>query len=266
MISEAADNYTELRYDQTNLTKGKYEKRCSMKWKIEVYYDDQSLEAFTPTKKEFSQAAQLWKRFCSLKSNQTLHLNSKRDYKNLSHLMGIINAKYLAYIGLVYAGGESDGIVTISVKGKNVQKAIKQNNKFKKKCEAVVQSLGINKKTTEHDAALLINNYLIDRIEYEENTIDDYKKYEDFVAIYTGKGICEDYARAFYFLTKTCGIKCGLIYDNVISGGHAYNVVNIGRRNFYIDVTWSDSVNNNSYFMVSKNYILREHTISILYW
>ncbi len=67
-----------------------------------------------------------------------------------------------------------------------------------------------------------------------------------------GKAVCQGYSEAFQYIMNRIGIPCGTVTglarssdpysqdDNGETIPHAWNYVNIGGKNYWIDVTWDD--------------------------
>lgn len=238
-------------------------KTVSMKYYSDNIYQDSDFNCFKATNKDLKQAKKLWNKLKKLKKNSKMVLSTKK-YKNLEKLMRIIDAKYLPYITLDYIEESDYKHTKITIKGKDVKKAIKSNNKYSKKYKKLIKNIGINKNTSEETAVVLINNYLRNLLTYGENSSKYVSKYDDHSGLYSKKGICIDYAYLFQYLAKTCGLKCGIVLDH--TQNHAYNIVYINNKETYIDVCWNDCLNENLYIFLSENDISKDHNIDVIVW
>jgi transglutaminase/protease-like cytokinesis protein 3 len=82
-------------------------------------------------------------------------------------------------------------------------------------------------------------------------------------AIVHCNAICEGYSKAFSLLCRLCGIPCLIVYGQAKNEMHAWNMVNIGGVNTFVDVTWdSHKIGiSHRYLNVSDDIILQDHII-----
>ena len=254
----------ELPYENCNLTNNRFENTISMERENILYLDDVSQKAIKPTKKELKQAKSLYKKISKMKKRDTLVLTNK-EYKNITRLMGIINTEYFYYVDLDCTfSANTRGIEKYELKGYKVQKNIRLNKEVGAEYQRILKDIGLNKNTTEHDAELLINNYIKDMIEYDFNSDEELEEYGGGnISLYTKKGICDDYSMLFYYLANGCGLKCGKVIDYDMK--HAYNIVYVGGKPTYVDVCWNDTVGN-EYIFLTEEEILKSHGIDKIIW
>ena len=249
-------------YENSHLTNNKFENTISMKSSTPSYYNDVTSKAIKPTKKELKQADKLYKKLLKVKKNKKCVISSS-GYKNIDRLMGIIDKKYFCYYSLEGSvESVSDGKIKYIIKGNDVKKCVKLNKKLKKDYGELIKKIGLSNETTEHDAVLLINDYLVKYLEYGNSLVGSSEEHID--PIYSRIGICQDYANMFYLISNRVGLKSGIVYDNVLN--HAYNVVYIGGKKFYIDACWNDAYGYNMYIFMSKSEVLKSHHISKIVW
>lgn len=253
----------ELPYENTHLTNNRFEATVSMKPYRIIYRDDVSYKIIKPTKKELKQAKQLYKKIIRTKGKKSITVSTKK-YKNLTRLMGIIKTNYFYYSDLDCSQVASYNYYRYKIKGSDIQHCFKQNKMTKSKYKGIIKELGINKNTTEHDAVLLINNYIVNFMKYNYNSSKDIEVYGADVTLYTGVGVCADYANMFYNLAIICGLKCGVVIDEEMN--HAYNIVYIGGKPTYIDVCWNDTPCGNVYIFLTKEELLKSHGITRIEW
>lgn len=252
----------ELPYENYNLTNSRFENTVSMERNTPIYRDDITNKVFKPTKKELKQAEKLYKKLTRVKKGKKITITSK-EYKNLTRLMGIINEKYFHYVSL--SGTVMvDKYYIYEIYGSTVKQQIQYNTDIEKRYQNIIKELGINKNTTEHDAILLINNYIMDYVKYDFNSDEDVERYQDHAILYTKISICGNYADMFYELANICGLKCGVVIDDNMK--HAYNIVYVGGKPTYIDVCWNDCLHENIYIFMTKEEILKSHGITRIRW
>lgn len=82
-----------------------------------------------------------------------------------------------------------------------------------------------------------IHDTLLQVVEYDEKAIMGQSAYS---ALVNGKSVCAGYARAFQYLLQQLGIPS--YYCTGYTGeNHAWNIVEIDKRYYNVDVTWADS-------------------------
>lgn len=67
------------------------------------------------------------------------------------------------------------------------------------------------------------------------------------------KCVCQGYANLFYRLAKEAGLSVRSIRGISFSGGHAWNIVRIGKYYYNVDSTWDSEEDTYSYFLKSTN-------------
>lgn len=96
------------------------------------------------------------------------------------------------------------------------------------------------------------------------------KKYKNKnnITLYTGYGVCENYADLFSEMCARAGIQCRKITGQAGGGGHAWNQVYIDGAWYNVDCTWDDPVTPTrtpvlwyDYFMISMEEMADDH-----YW
>ncbi len=110
---------------------------------------------------------------------------------------------------------------------------------------------GITKKTDPYKALITIYRRLITYIDYDDvglsNNYNDIKRDDNLrslhSALVTGKVVCAGYAVALQYLLHMVGLPCAYVSSEPDKSGgtHAFNVVKIGNRCYYVDVTWGDT-------------------------
>jgi len=88
------------------------------------------------------------------------------------------------------------------------------------------------------------------------------------ITLYTGYGVCEDYANLFYEMCTRAGIQCRVITGRGHEGHHAWNQVYVDGNWYNVDCTWDDPVSRSrtpilryDYFMISMEEMADDH-----YW
>ena len=110
-----------------------------------------------------------------------------------------------------------------------------KNNKAEiLKYEAELQKIidSWDKNLTDLEKAMLINRYIINRIDYD----NDYKIYSFMEALKWNKGTCSAYASIFKKMANLSNLECEFINNKV----HAFNAVKINGEWRFFDSCWND--------------------------
>lgn len=111
--------------------------------------------------------------------------------------------------------------------------------------ETAVQSIiaGAPKDADEYLKAKYVYDYIIDHTEYETGAPDNQNICSVFL---TGQSVCQGYAKAAQLLLNRLGVRTTLVTGKVTAGDrpttlHAWNLVRVNGRDYYMDPTWGDS-------------------------
>ena len=236
-----------------------YTEKCTMQplySKCTRYYDQFLEKAIKPTKKELLLAKKMYKQIKNLKKGKQLIYTNISEVK-FERLCAILNGKYFPYNYAEFGCGCNEKYGDFFyITYKNAHKVVKENKEIKKYVKNVIKSLRITKNTTQYEAIIRINDYLINRIEYG-NLSARHDMNTTYAALKSKKGLCYDYAVCFQLLTQYCGIKTGYVdcyvreYDD---GYHACNVVKLQGDELFVDVCWNDDgTGRNNWLFVTRS-------------
>ena len=131
----------------------------------------------------------------------------------------------------------------------------KKRNELQKAAMPFIR--GITKKTDPYQAILTVYRRLILTLDYDgiglqrdNTTFNDQSKDDNLrslhSALVTHKVVCAGYAVAFQYLMNLIGVTSACVTSEFVNNsGHAFNVVRIKNKCYYIDPTWGDKSNTN---------------------
>ena len=146
-----------------------------------------------------------------------------------------------------------------------------------------VSSINTNE-LTDYQIIKKVHDFICSKTTYDydaQSSIDSNKyALTAYGALVKGKSICQGYSVAFYRLCKELGYSARFVSSptSAIEMGHAWNMVMLDGKYYFVDVTWDDGYlerNSNrsySYFLVSyddlrkNDSVLKEHTLDNKYY
>ena len=117
-------------------------------------------------------------------------------------------------------------------------------------------------KATYNNSAMLGSNSLLFDFDYA---------FSAYGALVKGSCVCQGYAEAFYRICKELGYKCRFVSSDPDEGCHAWNIVQLDGKYYYVDCTWDDEYDGYDFFLVdydrlrSEDTKNREHTLESRY-
>lgn len=121
----------------------------------------------------------------------------------------------------------------------------KQEEYINKELTAIVKSI-ITENMNKYDKIKTINNYLIDRYEYDDSFVSN----NVYSALTTGKTTCQGYAMTAYKMLNLAGVENKIIVGDLKGVPHGWNLVKLHDKWYHLDVTNND-VANNKYFLIN---------------
>lgn len=139
----------------------------------------------------------------------------------------------------------------------NAREELAVNNVIKK----FFSSVDVNN-ISDYELLKKIHDFIIDGCTYSYD-FNNQSVYTAWGALCDGQTVCEGYALAFYRLCKEAGLDVVMDISDPDEGCHAWNVVKLGDKCYYVDTTWDDTEDENNegrydYFLVDYD-TLREN-------
>ncbi len=75
--------------------------------------------------------------------------------------------------------------------------------------------------------------------------------------LYVGRCVCQGYALAYYRLCRELGLSVRFVYSDPHEGCHAWNLVQVGGKYYYVDCTWDDTYHEGD---IVYNFFLKNYT------
>lgn len=138
--------------------------------------------------------------------------------------------------------------------------------------KALIEAVGDEKGSglTDLQKALKLHDWLLLNCRYDATCA--YLSYSEYGAIVNGTAVCAGYARAYKDLLDRVGVEAEYVGGYMApSAGqnqqpHAWNVVTIDGKKYYVDVTADDPVpdspgrTRHTYFLISENILKKDHS------
>lgn len=134
---------------------------------------------------------------------------------------------------------------------------IYSEEKIKKYDKAIIDGLRIfkeryiNDTMTDYEKEIVIHDYLVKSVTYDEESIKEEEQrirhgeiYNVLGPLLRKKAVCWGIACAFKLICDYCKIKCLVIIGDTLpirddNISHAWNMVRIDNENYHVDVTWN---------------------------
>lgn len=125
---------------------------------------------------------------------------------------------------------------------------------------------------TDEQKICKIYTWIVNNISYDYDNLNDdsnFTKYTAYGALHDSKAVCQGFAVLFYRMCMDNGIDCRIVTGTANGGPHAWNIVNVNEKYYYLDATWdckvladdSYSGKAGTYFYFLRN-MLSDHTLN----
>lgn len=151
---------------------------------------------------------------------------------------------------------------TIGIKIEYLETAA-QLKEVNKRVKEVLKELNIKEKAT-YKKVKLIHDYIVNHTRYVSTS----NSHTGYGALIKGKAVCQGYSQLAYKMLTEAGVKCYFISGKADNGkkveDHAWNMVKIGKKWYYMDVTWDDPTGGEdrlsyTYFLIGSKNFHKDH-------
>lgn len=148
---------------------------------------------------------------------------------------------------------------------------LKRYKEVNDKVDSILSSI-IKPGMDEIEKEMAIHNYVVLNTQYDyENLLNGtipYESYTPYGILINGTGVCDGYAKTMCLLLNKVGIECKRVTGTANGGGHAWNLVKINGKYYYLDATWDDPITPTrdknfiryTYFNVTEAEIRKTHS------
>ena len=173
------------------------------------------------------------------------------DHVRLSSAINL--SPELFYVESMYYYQSGDTVPRIGLRF-NKNYSLNDITTFNNKADAILS--GVDTQWTDAQKLIYIHDYLTSHIDYT------YEKYNAYNALVEGKCVCQGYALAYAYLMNRIDkdYDCTVVTSDI--NKHAWNLVTLGGRKYYVDVTGDDPTNQYKFFNRYTNCLLSKDKIA----
>ena len=112
---------------------------------------------------------------------------------------------------------------------------------------------------SDYDKEKYLHDALVKHVNYNEGEMDQ----GAYTTLVKGEGVCAGYARAFQYLLQCSGIESFVVTGGTTRGRHAWDIVKLNDKWYFVDPTWDDASNKLSYtyFNRGTEFMLKTHKV-----
>lgn len=147
-----------------------------------------------------------------------------------------------------------------------------ETEQYQRKLEQVIEKFKedwIHPEMPTYNKVMAVNNFLLSTTTYDPVVKDGgegvQEDYSVIGALVTKVVVCHGLSLALKLLCDSLQIKCLVIRGEAQRGKHAWNILQIDKKFYHLDMTWNMSDDNNRfwayrYFLVDDKTIEKDHT------
>ena len=120
-----------------------------------------------------------------------------------------------------------------------------QEKELKDKVDGILAKLDLDG-ASEYEKVRAIYNYICSNVVYDYDHLNDnsYRlQYTAYAAAINGTAVCSGVADLFYYMTTAAGLEARITVNDI----HAWNIVKVDGKYYYLDPTWDLGINESEY-------------------
>ncbi len=123
---------------------------------------------------------------------------------------------------------------------------------------------------SDYEQIEMIYDYICANVVYDYDNLNDNSytlKYSAYAALIQGTAVCQGYANLFYRMALEAGVDNRIIVGDA-GGAHAWNIVDMGEKYYYLDSTWDAPRFDYGYkyFLLGSDNFHVDHTPDAEFW
>jgi hypothetical protein len=166
---------------------------------------------------------------------------------------GLYNGDNITWKGSEYEGGSCRYTIHDEVQYRLTKAEQRAYTSRRKKVREALKLKGSN-----YAKFMKIYRWICGNVRYSSGRDSAYD------ALVKKKANCNGYACLLYDLCRDCGIPCRIVTGSAGGGGHAWNLVKIGKKWYFCDSTWDSGNKKFSYCLRGEN-MAKTHRLAKAY-
>lgn len=110
---------------------------------------------------------------------------------------------------------------------------LEQERLIREMLQELIEENGLNSKN-DFQKIKFVYSYILNHVEYDHSLVN----HSAYHALFEGKAVCEGCAALVYRFLSSVNIPCRIILGRGLRERHAWNIVKLEDKWFYLDVTW----------------------------
>lgn len=156
------------------------------------------------------------------------------------------------YTGLSYSWNTANDYITLTFTvAKNITAS--QQKAVDNAVAAIKKELKLTSLANDYQRILAVHDWLVKNVKYDNSK----SKHTVYDALVGKKSVCDGYALATYLLLNDLGIPCRMMTGTGNSGNHAWNIVYLEGKWYYMDTTWDSNAYEQGVPSKSHDYFLK---------
>ena len=144
-----------------------------------------------------------------------------------------------------------------------------QEDALTEKIDEVIDDFGFTNASTDRQKSDKIYDYITENVTYDYTNLDDesYKlKFTAYAAMMDGTAVCQGYATLYYRMARECGLNVRVITGKSFGENHAWNIVELYGKFYYLDSTWDAGETEYDYYLLGSTNFTTDHTPEAKYY